>query len=120
MLGFLSIPWVITAEFFPTEIRSLGHGITNASAYLLMFLAVQTYRPLVEALGTHVIQWSFAGMALAAATFVYFFVPETRGKTLSEITHFFDEPIDKGNNNCTSIGKQAFVDSEAQEKLQPH
>ncbi|PSN48618.1 Facilitated trehalose transporter Tret1, partial [Blattella germanica] len=92
MLGLLSIPWTMTAELFPTEIRGLAHGITLSLAHILMFLAIQSYRDMKEVFGgAHAVQWFFAAMALGAVVFVYIFLPETHGKKLAEIEQYFVE-----------------------------
>lgn len=44
MIGLLTIPWTMTAELFPNEIRGIAHSISYSMANLLMFLAVQVYR----------------------------------------------------------------------------
>lgn len=44
MMGLLTIPWTMTAELFPTEIRGIGHSLSYSMANTLMFLAVQSYR----------------------------------------------------------------------------
>lgn len=44
MIGMLTIPWTMTAELFPTEIRGLGHSFAFSMANVLMFVAVQSYR----------------------------------------------------------------------------
>lgn len=47
MIGLLTIPWTMTAELFPTEIRGIGHSLSYSMANLLMFLAIQSYRYVV-------------------------------------------------------------------------
>lgn len=44
MLGLLTIPWTMTAELFPTEIRGIGHSLSYSMANILMFAAIQSYR----------------------------------------------------------------------------
>lgn len=51
MVGMLTIPWTMTAELFPTEIREIAHSISYSIANILMFVAVQSYRNLTEFLG---------------------------------------------------------------------
>ncbi|XP_069703051.1 facilitated trehalose transporter Tret1-2 homolog [Periplaneta americana] len=92
MVGMLTIPWTMTAELFPTEIRGLAHGITISVAHILMFVSIQCYRDLKDILGgAHAIQWFFAAMSLAGALFVYVFLPETHGRKLIEIEQYFKE-----------------------------
>lgn len=92
MIGLLSIPWTMTAELFPTEIRGLAHGITISVAHILMFVSIQCYRDMRDLLGgAHALQWFFAAMALGGVIFVYIFLPETHGKKLAEIEEYFKE-----------------------------
>ncbi|XP_058800442.1 facilitated trehalose transporter Tret1-like isoform X2 [Phymastichus coffea] len=90
MVGLLTIPWTMTAELFPTEIRELAHAISYSIANILMFTAVQSYRQLVWLVGgSHAIQWFFAGVSIGAAVYVWLLLPETHDKKLSEIEDYF-------------------------------
>lgn len=51
MVGMLTIPWTMTAELFPTEIRGIAHSISYSMANMLMFAALQSYRSLQDFLG---------------------------------------------------------------------
>ena len=51
MVGMLTIPWTMTAELFPTEIREIAHSVAYSMANILMFAAVQSYRSLTEIFG---------------------------------------------------------------------
>ncbi|XP_063985688.1 facilitated trehalose transporter Tret1-2 homolog [Diachasmimorpha longicaudata] len=90
MIGMLTIPWTMTAELFPTEIRGIAQSISYAMANILMFAAVQSFRSLTDFLGgSYAIQWFFAGVSVGAAIFVWLLLPETHGKKLSEIEEYF-------------------------------
>ncbi|XP_003424448.1 facilitated trehalose transporter Tret1-2 homolog isoform X3 [Nasonia vitripennis] len=101
MVGMLTIPWTMTAELFPTEIRGMAHSISYSIANILMFAAVQSYRNLTQFLGgSHAIQWFFAGVSVGASLFVWLLLPETHGKKLSEIEEYF-------HNNFLACGAEA-------------
>lgn len=51
MVGMLTIPWTMTAELFPTEIRGIAHSISYSLANVLMFAAVQSYLDLTALMG---------------------------------------------------------------------
>lgn len=51
MIGMLTIPWTMTAELFPTNIRGIAQSFSYAMANVLMFAAVQSYRGLTVFLG---------------------------------------------------------------------
>lgn len=90
MVGMLTIPWTMTAELFPTEIRGIAHSISYSMANLLMFSALQSYRFLQDFLGgSYAGQWFFAVVSLMATVFVWLLLPETHGKKLSEIEEYF-------------------------------
>ncbi|GFG29234.1 hypothetical protein Cfor_01029 [Coptotermes formosanus] len=100
MIGLLSIPWTMTAELFPTEIRGLAHGVTISFAHIMMFVSIQCYRDVRDLLGgAHAVQWFFAVMALGGAVFVYIFLPETHGRKLADIEDYFKE-------NCIYIRRK--------------
>lgn len=91
MIGLLSIPWTLTAEMFPASIRSIGHSITFSIANILMFVAVQCYRPLLDILGgSYAVQWFFALFSIIGFFYGLCVLPETHGKKLSEIEAYFE------------------------------
>lgn len=90
MTGLLTIPWTMTAELFPTEIRGIAHSIAYSIGNLLMFCAIQSYRTLQDSLGgVHAIQWFFSAVSIVGFFFGLFVLPETHGKKLSEIEASF-------------------------------
>lgn len=90
MFGLLTIPWTMTAELFPTAIRGIAHSISYSVANVLMFFAIQSYRPMLYLLGgAHAVQWLFAGVSLSGLLFALFFLPETHGKKLKDIEDHF-------------------------------
>ncbi|CRK93942.1 CLUMA_CG007469, isoform A [Clunio marinus] len=92
MIGLLMIPWTMTAELFPNEIRGLGHSLSFSIANVIMFFAVQSYRTLLDVLGgSHAVQWFFALISIIGFFFGLFFLPETHGKKLSEIEAYFEK-----------------------------
>lgn len=92
MIGLLMIPWTMTAELFPTEIRGIGHSISFSLANILMFVAVQSYRTLLDVLGgAHAVQWFFSFVSIIGFFFGLCFLPETHGKKLSEIEAYFEK-----------------------------
>ncbi|KAL0120471.1 hypothetical protein PUN28_008296 [Cardiocondyla obscurior] len=98
IIGMLTIPWTMTAELFPTEIRGIAHSISFSMANLLMFAALQSYRSLQAFLGgAYAVQWFFAGVSVEAAIFVWVLLPKTHGKQLSEIEEYF-------HNNFLALG----------------
>jgi facilitated trehalose transporter len=88
-LGLGSIPFLYSAEFFPTEMRSILSGVTAGLANLEMFLVVKTFPTMNDMMGSHGTYWLYAGVCFATIVFVLLFIPETKGKSLQEIEATF-------------------------------
>lgn len=89
-LGLGSVPFLYSAEFFPSEMRSILSGITIGLANLEMFLVVKTFPTMMSStMGGHGTFWLYAGVCFATIIFTLFFIPETKGKSLQEIEGFF-------------------------------
>ncbi|XP_044762796.1 facilitated trehalose transporter Tret1-like isoform X1 [Coccinella septempunctata] len=90
MIGLLNIPWTMTAELFPIEIRGMAHSLSNAFAYLLMFVAIQTYYGMKSffhgLVGT---QLFYAAISVSGSLYVLLVLPETHKKKLKEIEEYF-------------------------------
>lgn len=84
-LGWGPLPWLITAEVLPVRAKSLAGGIATACNWLVAFLTTKEFEDLEWALNEFGAFWLFAGISLAGVIFVFFFVPETKGKSLEEI-----------------------------------
>jgi facilitated trehalose transporter len=103
MIGLLSIPWTLTAELFPQNIRSIGHSLSFSIANIFMFTAVQSYRSLSTLLGgPHAIQWFFAFFSILGFFFGFAVLPETHGKKLSEIEAYFENRKSPANNRINA------------------
>lgn len=90
MIGLLSIPWTMTAELFPLEIRGVAHSIAYSTANLIMFFSIQSYRTLTHVLGgSSGVQYFFAVVSLCGLVYTFFFLPETHRKKLREIEAYF-------------------------------
>lgn len=88
MMSWGPICWVLIAEIFPNTIRSQAVAIAVASQWISNFLVSATF-PSLSAWsigGTYCI---YALMALLSALFVWHWVPETKGKTLEEMSELW-------------------------------
>ncbi|XP_050672922.1 facilitated trehalose transporter Tret1-2 homolog isoform X2 [Leptidea sinapis] len=91
MVGFLQLPWIMSGELYPQDIRGLMSGATACCAYLLIFLNIKTYPQLEYYLTSNGTLYLFGICALFGAAYCFLFLPETKGKTLAEIMKQFDE-----------------------------
>jgi len=95
-LGWNSIQYLIGAEIFPLRVRSLGTSMImcfhfvnqygNSKAVPLMLLEDS---PGLSPKGTF---WLFVAVTLLGLGFVWFFLPETAGKSLEGMDELFSLP----------------------------
>lgn len=88
-LGFLTLPFAMIAELYPQRTRGFAAGLTICAGYFMSFINIKAYPYLVDSLGNEVIFIFYGIVSLLGIFFVYFFLPETKGKSLQEIENYF-------------------------------
>jgi sugar porter (SP) family MFS transporter len=84
-VSFGPVLWVMLPEIFPLNARGTGTGVSALSNWGANFIDAQSFLPLVALIGRPAVFWILAGMCILAALFIYFLVPETRGRSLEQI-----------------------------------
>ncbi|KAM0725998.1 Facilitated trehalose transporter Tret1 [Formica fusca] len=83
--GLASIPFTIASELFPTNVKALGNTTFLGTANIWAFSVLELFLIIAENSGAHVPFWIFTACSLMGALFVFFYIPETKGKTLEQI-----------------------------------
>ncbi|CAK1540973.1 unnamed protein product [Leptosia nina] len=83
--GFGTIPNAIVGEMFRINVRSNGSALAITMTWLVGFALTTSFNSMVDTLGGDVTFWLFGGSCIFAFLFTFFFLPETKGKTLNEI-----------------------------------
>lgn len=83
--------WVIISEIYPTKVRGRGMSIATTALWLVGYLGNQTFPILQKHLGSDGTFWLFSGGALLTIVLVGWLIPETRGRSLEEITKLWTE-----------------------------
>ena len=88
MMSWGPICWVLISEIFPNTIRGKAVAIAVAAQWIANFLVSSTFPSLSgwSIGGTYLI---YAVFALLSALFVWKFVPETKGKTLEDMSRLW-------------------------------
>ncbi|XP_076261691.1 facilitated trehalose transporter Tret1-like [Rhynchophorus ferrugineus] len=81
-LGLGPIPWMLSSEIIPNEIRSI---VTSAAGTFNWFLAFIITKLYLLVAGQSSVFFAFTISSLLGTIFVYLVVPETKGKTLAQI-----------------------------------
>jgi sugar porter (SP) family MFS transporter len=77
--------WLMISEIYPLNIRGKAMSVASLANWGSNWLVALTFPVLLATLGGAGSFWLFAVMGIVAWFFVYFRVPETKGKTLEEI-----------------------------------
>jgi len=84
-MGYGPVPWLMMGELFATDIKGFAGSLAGTSNWLLAFVVTKTFVNLNNSLGIGGTFWLFAGLTVLGVIFVFFAVPETKGKSLTEI-----------------------------------
>lgn len=84
-VSFGPLLWVMLPEIFPLKVRGAGAGVSALSNWGANFVVAQAFLPLVALIGRTAVFWGIAGICIVAAVFIYFMVPETKGRSLEQI-----------------------------------
>ncbi|MBE6237807.1 MAG: sugar porter family MFS transporter [Bacteroidales bacterium] len=84
-LSLSPLMFVVTSEMYPSRVRGTAMAFSTGISWACAFLVVQFYPWMESTLGTNVAFGIFAALCLAAGLFIWFLIPETKGKSLEAI-----------------------------------
>lgn len=84
-LGFGPIPWVMIGELFATDIKGVAGSIAGSFSWFLAFVITKSFTNVREVIGIGETFWLFAAFSALGTVFVWYYVPETKGKSLIDI-----------------------------------
>lgn len=108
MLGYLTLPWVMTSELYPLRFRGPLGGITTSIVQMLTFAIIKMYPSLHDMVGIESTIWIFAAASILGAIFALTILPETRGRSLDEIERGFSKKTSEPNSS-TDVQPTIFV-----------
>jgi len=83
------ILWLLLAEIFPLNLRGLGMGISVLFVWITNFIIGFSFPILLSSFGLYNTFFAFVVMGIISIIFVKIYVPETQGRTLEELEHYF-------------------------------
>ncbi|XP_063608382.1 facilitated trehalose transporter Tret1-like, partial [Penaeus indicus] len=111
-LGLGPVPWLMMGELFPSNVRETAASLSIVCNCLSAFLITLIFYPMTIYLGEHGTYWVFGAICILALVFSVFFVPETKGKTLLQISAYFGAPdgvVDEGEGKNGEVVMEKTV-----------
>jgi MFS transporter, SP family, arabinose:H+ symporter len=81
--------WVIISEIYPTKVRGRAMSIATTSLWVVGFIGNQSFPLMQKHVGNDGTFWCFSGAALLGMVCILLLVPETKGRSLEQITEFW-------------------------------
>ncbi|SPM32660.1 Predicted arabinose efflux permease, MFS family, partial [Mycobacterium rhizamassiliense] len=89
-MGFGSLGWVYASESFPTRLRSIGSSTMLTSNLVANAIVAAVFLTMLHSLGGAGAFAVFGLLAVIAFGVVYRYAPETKGRQLEDIRHFWE------------------------------
>ncbi|KAF2475048.1 MFS quinate transporter-like protein QutD [Lindgomyces ingoldianus] len=86
--GANGLPWIISAEIFPSSLRSISGPWAGMSVWLWTFVVTKALPSMYTSMGYGVYVF-FATCLVGASIYAYFFIHETKGLRMDQMDHLF-------------------------------
>jgi sugar porter (SP) family MFS transporter len=96
-LGVGGTGWTLQGETFPTEIRGEAAATGATVDWLANFALIEVFPIWQSGIGLDWVLVCFAGLSALAIAFIYFYLPETKGMSVEEITARYEEVQETGS-----------------------
>ena len=90
-VGVGGVGWTIQGETFPTEVRGQAASIGATCDWVANFALIEVFPTWESGIGLDWVLVCFAALAVMAITFIYRYLPETKGMSVEQITEHYEE-----------------------------
>jgi SP family xylose:H+ symportor-like MFS transporter len=114
-LSWGPVTWVLLSEMFPNAIKNKAMAIAVAAQWIANLFVSWSFKILIgnsalNAMFNHGFPyWVYGVMSFLAAAFVYFYVPETKRRTLEEIQNLWTGHAETTSPAAQSVSKHPVV-----------
>lgn len=81
--------WLLISEIYPTSARSVGMSIGSLSHWSFNAIIAFTFLRMASGLGLAATFWVYAAVCVLGLVWGYYYIPETKGKSLEEIEEYW-------------------------------
>ncbi len=90
-ISLAPLGWLLISEVFPTSVRGVGMSIGSLSHWGFNAIISFTFLKLVNGIGIAPTFWMYSGVCVVGLLWGYYFIPETKGKSLEQIEEHWRE-----------------------------
>lgn len=90
-IGLGPVTWVYSSEIFPTRLRAQGSSLAISVNRLVSGIVAMTFLSISERISFGGMFFALAVIMVVGTVFFYYFLPETKGRTLEEIGVLFED-----------------------------
>ncbi|XP_062506936.1 solute carrier family 2, facilitated glucose transporter member 12-like [Corticium candelabrum] len=85
-IGFGPVTWIILSEIFPVELRGRAFAIATVANWSSNLIVSATFLDIFRTFGVAATFLMYASTCLISVLFIFVFVPETKNRSLEQIT----------------------------------
>ena len=85
------VVWTVINEIFPGHIRGRAVAVATACNWAAAFIVSQVFLSLIDTLGNSVTFWLFGSFCVLGWIWIFYAVPETKGKSLEQIQQLWKQ-----------------------------
>ena len=104
--GYANVPFLIMGELFPSKYRSILGSLSSCFNLACTFTIIRSFSVMNKTMGEYGTFWFYMCWCVAGLFFVYFFLPETKGKSFEEIERIF---ASKKKQQLSAFGTQTTL-----------
>ncbi len=86
-MSLAPVTWVVLSEIFPNRIRGAAMSVATIALWLASFILTYTFPLLNHFFGASGTFWLYGVISVLGFIFIYYKLPETKGKSLEQIEH---------------------------------
>jgi sugar porter (SP) family MFS transporter len=96
-VGLGPVFWLLIAEIYPTRVRGRANSLATVANWAANLLVALTFLTLFNLLGKPGTFWLYGLIGIGTWIFAFFLVPETKGKSLEEISQYWKNRNEAGD-----------------------
>ncbi|KAL6645033.1 hypothetical protein ACP70R_016641 [Stipagrostis hirtigluma subsp. patula] len=115
-IGMGPIAWVYSSEIFPLRLRAQGCALGTAMNRIMSGAITMSFISLYKAITFAESFYVYAGIAAAGWVFMFFFLPETRGRSLEDTEKLFGGGQEaREHDNADGDGRKKSMELSSQQ-----